>query len=180
MSWVYENTDDNSSRFTLGTVGQRPLVCIGLNPSTAVPNQLDATLTRVQAVATLNGYDSFLMLNVYPMRSTDPSGLPITPDPTVVESNARAISAALTGTEPDVWAAWGALIAKRRFLVPTLIDMLKLPELTDAKWLSHGTISKDGHPHHPLYVKDSDPLESFDIDSYREKLALLIPVGQKQ
>ncbi|HRN28990.1 MAG TPA: DUF1643 domain-containing protein [Terrimesophilobacter sp.] len=175
MSWVYENTDDNAARFTLGTAGERPLVCIGLNPSTAVPNELDPTLTRVQAVAKLNDYDSFLMLNVYPLRSTEPTGLPVLPDPAVVEANTRAIGNALRGRDPDVWAAWGALIAKRKFLVPLLLDLIDLPELRNARWLSHGPISKDGHPHHPLYVKDCDPLVPFDIEEYRVKLAQLFP-----
>ncbi|CAN5229850.1 DUF1643 domain-containing protein [soil metagenome] len=169
MEWVHESTADNSSRFVLGTVGVRPLVCVGLNPSTALPNDLDRTLARVQAVATLNGYDSFLMLNVYPLRSTDPGKLPMTVDPQLLESNGLAVAKALSGTDPDVWAAWGALITKRKFLAPALLELLKLPELGTAKWFSRGRISNDGHPHHPLFVKDVDPLVPFDIKSYGDK-----------
>ena len=102
MTWVYENTADNTARYTLGTLGERPLVCIGLNPSTAIPDRLDPTLTRVRAVAGLNEYDSFLMLNVYPLRSTDPEGLPGDLDPEAVKANAAQISAALEGATPDV------------------------------------------------------------------------------
>ena len=173
MTWVYENTADNTARYTLGTLGERPLVCIGLNPSTAIPDRLDPTLTRVQAVAGLNEYDSFLMLNVYPLRSTDPEGLPGDLDPEAVKANAAQISAALEGATPDVWVAWGALIAKRRFFVPLLLELLDLPVFENARWLSHGPISKDGHPHHPLYVKDTDPLDLFDMSAYRKKLRLL-------
>lgn len=173
MNWVYENAVDNTARYTLGTVGERSLVCIGLNPSTAVPGRLDPTLRRVQAVADLNHYDSFLMLNVYPLRSTDPEGLPIDLDPEAVHANTARISAALEGTTPDVWVAWGALIAKRHFLVPLLLDLLDLPVFEKARWLSHGPVSKDGHPHHPLYVKDTDPLDPFDMSTYRKKLRLL-------
>ncbi|GAB2826895.1 hypothetical protein GCM10027022_17360 [Alpinimonas psychrophila] len=176
MEWLYERTEDNSARFALGAVGERPLVCIGLNPSTATPTRLDATLTRVQAVAAFHGYDSFLMLNVYPLRSTDPAGLPVELDSELVEANARQIRKVLNDCDPDVWAAWGALITKRLSLVPTLIELLELPELTNARWFSHGPISKDGHPHHPLYVKDADPLMPFDIEPYRDKLRRLLPV----
>lgn len=166
MEWLYEGTEDNSSRFVLGTVGERPLVCIGLNPSTAVPNNLDKTLERVQAVAVLHGYDSFLMLNVYPLRSTNPARLPPAADPALIEANAFHIANILNGTDPDVWGAWGTLITKRQFLAPTLLHLLTLPELGSARWFSRGPISKDGHPHHPLYVKDTDPLVPFDIDNY--------------
>lgn len=170
MEWLHEGTENNSSRFVLGTVGERPLVCFGLNPSTAVPSNLDRTLARVQAVASLNGYDSFLMLNVYPLRSTDPAQLPLVADPELVESNALQIAKALNDTEPDVWAAWGALITKRQFLAPALLELLKLPELRKARWFSRGPVSKDGHPHHPLYIKDTDPLVPFDIENYLRQL----------
>ncbi len=171
MEWLHEHTADNSSRFVLGTVGERPLVCIGLNPSTAMPNRLDKTMARVAAVATLHGYDSFLMLNVYPLRSTDPARLPLAVDPELVETNALQIGKALHGTQPDVWAAWGALITKRPFLAPALLELLTLPELSKASWFSRGPISKDGHPHHPLYVKDTEPLVPFDVRGYGARLA---------
>lgn len=166
MEWLHESAADDSSRFVLGTVGKRPLICIGLNPSTAVPDKLDRTLARVQAVSLLHGYDSFLMLNVYPLRSTDPALLPQTFDPELVATNERHIAKALVGTEPNVWAAWGALITKRPYLSQTLLKLLRLPELRNAQWFSRGRISKDGHPHHPLYVKDSDPPVPFDIADY--------------
>ncbi len=166
MEWLYERTADNSSRFVLGTVGERPLVCIGLNPSTAVPNKLDRTLAQVQAVAILHGYDSFLMLNLYPLRSTDPARLPLAVDPELVEANALQIAKVLSGTDPDVWGAWGTLITMRQFFAPILLELLKLPKLGNARWFSRGPISKDGHPHHPLYVNATDPLVPFDIESY--------------
>lgn len=87
------------------------------------------------------------MLNVYPLRSAGPAGLPVELDPEVVEANTRQITKVLDDSDSDVWAAWGALITKRLFLVPALIESLKLPELTNARWFSHGPISKDGHPH---------------------------------
>lgn len=32
--WLYRPNVDNSARFVLGTVGDNPLVCFGVNPST--------------------------------------------------------------------------------------------------------------------------------------------------
>ncbi|POH71552.1 hypothetical protein C3B59_00005 [Cryobacterium zongtaii] len=69
MQWLYEHTADNSARFVLGTLNANPLVCFGVNPSTAEPNRLDRTVDAVRRVATLNGFDSFVMLNVCARRA---------------------------------------------------------------------------------------------------------------
>jgi hypothetical protein len=65
--WIYERSADGSARFVLGTVGVNPLVCFGINPSTAVPNAPDGTVARVSKFAV----DSWTMLNVYPQIATD-------------------------------------------------------------------------------------------------------------
>ncbi len=39
--WIYENDQDNQIRYVLGTRGENPLLCFGINPSTAKPNNLD-------------------------------------------------------------------------------------------------------------------------------------------
>ncbi|MFR6424354.1 MAG: DUF1643 domain-containing protein, partial [Oscillospiraceae bacterium] len=49
---------------------KNPLICIGINPSTAQPGDLDNTLKSVERIALGNGYDSFTMFNVYPQRAT--------------------------------------------------------------------------------------------------------------
>ena len=69
-NWLYKKNRDNSARYILGEAGRKPLVCVGINPSTAEPNNLDRTLTNVRRFSELNGYDGWLMLNVYPQRST--------------------------------------------------------------------------------------------------------------
>jgi hypothetical protein len=66
MDWLYERTPDNSARFVLGIDGANPLVCFGLNPSTAEPNNRDPTVTRVHKFARMNGFHGFIMLNGYP------------------------------------------------------------------------------------------------------------------
>lgn len=40
-NWLYERNRDNSARFILGESGKKALVCVGINPSTAEPNNLD-------------------------------------------------------------------------------------------------------------------------------------------
>ena len=68
--WIYVNEDNNKVRYVLGYSGINPLICIGINPSTATPDKLDNTLRSVERIALNNGYDSFMMFNVYPIRST--------------------------------------------------------------------------------------------------------------
>ena len=44
--WYYEPHTYQPYRYVLGRVGTHPLVCIGINPSTAQPGALDPTLKR--------------------------------------------------------------------------------------------------------------------------------------
>ena len=58
VPWYYEPPVYLPHRFILGTVGEKPLACIGINPSTARPGALDNTLKSVQRLALANGFDS--------------------------------------------------------------------------------------------------------------------------
>lgn len=169
MQWLYEHTTDNSARFILGTIGANPLICFGINPSTAEPGNLDPTIRYVSSIATSNGYDCFVMLNVYPQRAKDPNALHKTFLPEFKTENERQIAALISGRELTLWAAWGGLIGKRQYLVTLLQDIVFLPELQNCRWVSRGTPTKDGHPHHPLYVKKDCPFEPFDISRYKSR-----------
>ena len=73
--WLYVPNHYSEYRYILGTTGERPLICIGINPSTAKPNDLDNTLKSVERIALFNGYDSFIMFNVYAQRATRPEDM---------------------------------------------------------------------------------------------------------
>ena len=73
--WYYEPHTYQPYRYVLGRVGRRPLVCIGINPSTAQPGALDPTLKSVERLANANGFDSWIMFNVYPQRATNPNDM---------------------------------------------------------------------------------------------------------
>ena len=49
--WYYEPHTYQPYRYVLGRVGRHPLVCIGINPSTAQPGALDPTLKSVERLA---------------------------------------------------------------------------------------------------------------------------------
>ena len=73
--WLYVPHTYSEYRYILGTRGLKPLICVGINPSTAAPDALDPTLQSAQRIALNNGYDSFLMFNVYAQRATRPDDM---------------------------------------------------------------------------------------------------------
>ena len=73
--WVYETSEDNKYRYILGKPGRSNLVCVGVNPSRAKPGDLDPTMVQLKNRAAVNGYDGFIMVNLWPERSTDPNGI---------------------------------------------------------------------------------------------------------
>ena len=164
--WLYVPPYYTEYRYILGTRGTNPLICIGINPSTAQPGDLDNTLKSVERIALGNGYDSFTMFNVYPQRATDPNDMDRVPDRALCDENLRWLQAVLAQTEPTMWAAWGTLIEKRDYLPGLMREMVALTREKNIPWVTFGKRSKKGHPHHPLYLrKDSTP-EPFDVENY--------------
>lgn len=165
QQWVYERSADGAARYVLGTVGENPLVCFGINPSTAAPNTPDRTVGRVMRFAADNGFDSWTMLNVYPQISTDPKGLHDEHDPVLKAENERHIARAVDG-HPVLLAAWGTLVDSRPYLRTLLADILQITSAAGAGWVSLGQPTKDGHPRHPLYLPAVAPLVPFDAAGY--------------
>ena len=170
--WRYAGND--KYRFVLecfdelpkkGTITENSLVCIGANSSTAVPGSLDPTLKTVDRVAKRYGYDGFVMLNLSPIRATNPQDLPKTQEEWMYRENIEWIESILN-EHSSVYCAWGNLIEIREYM--NIFKNLIIPEHTI--WLSRGPVSKKGHPHHPLYVKDDALLDNFDIKAYQEKM----------
>lgn len=170
--WIYVPDFYGEYRYILGTRGDRPLICIGINPSTAAPDDLDNTLKSVERIAIGNGYDSFIMFNVYAQRATDPDDMEKACNPTLHAENMKAFEYVLRLSKepPAVWAAWGNIIEKRPYLPDCVRDIIELGERFGARWYSAGKISKKGHPHHPLYLRRDTPLDDFDVRGYIEKL----------
>ena len=168
--WLYAPSFYSEYRYILGTRGKNPLICIGINPSTAEPDHLDNTLKSVERIALGNGFDSFIMFNVYAQRATDPDTMECTCNLRLHRENLEAFRYVLSISEkPTVWAAWGAIIEKRKYLPECVKDMLKAGEEYGAKWVCAGAITKKGHPHHPLYLRRDTKLLDFDIEAYLNK-----------
>lgn len=168
--WLYIPNTYCEYRYLLGTRGKKPLICIGINPSTAAPDALDPTLQSVERIARCNGYDSFLMFNVYAQRATRPDDMELTGNPVLHTENCKAFAYALSlSKSPAVWAAWGNLIEKRTYLMNCLGDFAALGRSAGAAWYTAGPLLKSGHPHHPLYLRHDTVLLPFDIDGYIRK-----------
>ena len=169
--WLYAPNFYSEYRYILGTRGKNPLICIGINPSTARPDALDNTLKSVERIALGNGFDSFIMFNVYAQRATDPDTMEKTCNPILHRENMEAFRYVLSISDrPAVWAAWGTIIEKRDYLPQCLRDMLQIGEGLGASWYCAGSISKKGHPHHPLYLRKDEKIRPFDVASYLNAL----------
>ncbi len=165
--WLYAPNFYSEYRYILGTRGKNPLICIGINPSTAEPDNLDNTLKSVERIALGNGYDSFIMFNVYAQRATDPDAMERSCNPLLHKENLEAFRYVLSiSSHPAVWAAWGAIIEKRDYLADCVRDMVQLGQQFGAKWYCAGAITKKGHPHHPLYLRKDEQLKPFDVAGY--------------
>jgi hypothetical protein len=165
--WLYAPNFYSEYRYILGTRGENPLICIGINPSTAEPDNLDNTLKSVERIAKGNGFDSFIMFNVYAQRATDPDSMEKQCNLMLHKENLKAFRYILSiSKKPAVWAAWGAIIEKRDYLAQCVRDMVEVGQEYGAAWYCAGAITKKGHPHHPLYLRKDEKIKPFDVESY--------------
>lgn len=174
QKWLYVPDFYTEYRYILGTRGQNPLICIGVNPSTAAPDDLDNTLKSVSRIAEGNGFDSWIMFNVYAQRATRPEDMDRELNQALHRANMAAFEYILQnvakGLRPAVWAAWGTIIEKRPYLPGCVRDMVALGRRYNVRWLCAGKRSAKGHPHHPLYLRKDEKTVDFDVEQYLEGL----------
>lgn len=158
MHWLYTKNTDNTARFTLGEFNittDKTLICVGINPSTAEPDNLDPTLRKVKSIALSHNYSNWVMINVYPQRATNPNDLHINCDEQLHNVNINEIKNLLTSfNNADILFAYGNLISKRPYLKTCLDDILNLInsyKFVGQKFCIKRTIK--GNPMHPLYQK---------------------------
>ena len=173
--WLYVPDFYTEYRYILGTRGKNPLICIGINPSTAAPDDLDNTLKSVARIAEGNDFDSWIMFNVYAQRATRPDDMDRELNERLHRENMRAFAYILSGVtaggvRPAIWAAWGTIIEKRPYLPDCVRDMAALGERYGGRWLCAGKCSAKGHPHHPLYLRKDEKVYDFDIGGYLNRL----------
>lgn len=164
--WLYEQSEDKRYRYVIGKRGKNPLICIGVNPSTASPEDLDPTMKTVERIAGRKGYEGYIMLNLYPMRATNPQSMDKKMDESAASCNLNVIEEILKDGEFDIWAAWGTLIETEQYLKDCLEGIVKIAEKYGCHWYTIGERTKAGHPHHPLYLRRDAEMEPFDVREY--------------
>ncbi len=169
---IYSNAQHDLWRFTLGKSGSRKLLTIGLNPSTATQEKADTTVAKVAGVAKRHGFDGFVMLNLYPVRSTDCKALPFDVDSEAFSENLNRIEAVVAAqTNSVVWAAWGENIHARSYFSTSALELLSRLQKYGTIWQHFGTLTKSGHPRHPSRLSYAWSFSELDICRYMPTLS---------
>ena len=129
--------------------GDRHLVFILLNPSTATEYQDDPTIRRCVGFASRWGYDQLTILNIFALRATDPRQLYHSSDPVGVDNLSH-----IEKIKADLFiAGWGrhGQLNSQGEKVKQLLPKLKCL----------GT-NQDGSPKHPLYLPNSASIIAFN------------------
>ena len=172
--WLYHNNAANTLRYVLGEKSENMVACIGVNPSTAEPNALDNTLKSVKRIAKFNGFDGWVMYNLYPQRATDPNELHREIDEGLHLKNIEMVRQSIQDLGIDtVWLAYGDLIETRDYLPYCLLSLYTYLSPLDIKCKIITKPTQKGHPRHPLYKSSQSSFVDFDWDKYvNEKLKL--------
>lgn len=127
--------------------GNRRLLFVMLNPSTATELENDPTVHRCEMRARMHGYSGFTVLNIFAYRATQPTDMKAQADPVGPENDAFIVAQLQEPETADVICAWGTHGAykDRGTRVLELFDKAKVtPKVL--------RLSKQGHPCHPLYL----------------------------
>ncbi len=154
-----KGSPSEGARFILGEVrGEKPLIVVGVNPSTANVRYTDPTLRAVKAIAesreTGNGDDGWIVLNLYPQRTPRPQELHckrcVSDD--YIDANIAVITAVLKRfPDAPLLAAWGDAVGERAYLAQCRDAILKVAG--PRQWLCLNKPTRKGNPRHPLYTK---------------------------
>jgi len=156
---------DDTERFILGESGANPIICFGINPSTANDIKYDPTILKIRKIASENNCDSWVMLNLYPQRATNPNDMHKKADNDLKIKNYEVIRSVFN-IYPNALtlASWGNAIEKRKYLKDCLKEILAIAP--DRKWVCRGKLTVKGNPRHQLYVPDNTKLQDlyFSLD----------------
>ena len=150
--------DDDKARFMLGEVGENPIICFGINPSTANDEKDDPTISKIRKIASENNCDSWIMLNLYPQRATNPNDMHIKAADDLTVKNYEVIRSVFNiYSNALTLASWGNAIEKRKYLKDCLKEILAIDP--DRKWVCRGKLTVKGNPRHQLYVLNNTKLQ---------------------
>ena len=83
--WIY--IGDDKVRYALGETRSYNLIVIGLNPSTAIPDNPDPTIKRIKKIVEKENLDGWIAVNLYPIRTPKPDELPLSVNEEIAKKN---------------------------------------------------------------------------------------------
>lgn len=120
------------------------LVFLMLNPSTADETANDPTVERCERRARKAGFGGVEVVNIFALRSTDPSALYSHRDPVGPDNDASILAACALRTVVCAWGAHGTLYGRGERVRAMLVAHGIAPHML--------ALNTDGTPRHPLYV----------------------------
>ena len=163
--------DGRKCRFILRKEGDKPLILIGLNPSTADETAPDATIRKIIGFIDAwkkdshHGYDSFIMLNLYPLIETFPDELSKNPgNKNLHKRNLEKIASVLKEyPQGDVLLCYGDSIDKVSWLKEFRDDILNMIKtFPEIRLFQLGDPTISGNPRHPSRLSYSVKLRPFE------------------
>lgn len=135
-----------------------PVVFLMLNPSVADAFVVDPTITRCLGFARRENASGLIVVNLFALRSTDPTVLADHPNP-VGHSNNRFLLESVQDAAVVIagWSVHGQLNGRNREVAALLAE-----HDVDLKCLGR---NQGGSPKHPLYVPGGQPLEPYRLEN---------------
>jgi hypothetical protein len=151
-------SDDGKYRYVLtrdwGAAPGRLAVFVGLNPSVADARQDDRTVQKCWRWARKWSYSSFVMLNVYAFRATDPKRLGTVSDSVGLYND--VFLSAYASAASFVVAAWGNGVGDKE----RLLEVREILVSSSTGPLHCLGVTANGNPRHPLYLPaDTAPIQ---------------------
>jgi hypothetical protein len=136
-------------RRTWGDPAGKKAVWIMLNPSTADAYQDDPTVRRCIGYSKDWGMDGLVVVNLFPLRATDPNALRRHVEPVeVLDQNMQFLDTEVIFEDPAIvlcaWGVNGAIRRRDKMVVEFLLNA--------GARLNVLRLTEDNHPQHPLYL----------------------------
>lgn len=163
---IYIADTTRNLRFALGNKGQKPLICIGINPNKANNEVSDSTMNGLVELCQEKGYDSCIMLNPYPLICADPASLPPIFDKEISAENNLVVKEFFeTYSGCDVLVMWGDFITKNYDFMKNVISILDAGIDNKMCFKCLRKLSRSGNPYHLQYI-----LRSYNTDHKNGKM----------
>jgi hypothetical protein len=135
------------------------LACfVMLNPSTADASEDDPTIRRCIGFAKREGATGLVVVNLFALRSTDPTNLKSAKDP-VGPDNLGHMDYVLNSVKGPIICAWGAM----PFAAEKAAAFAEKYEGLDLLCLGQ---TANGSPRHPLYIRKNEPLKPWRLKDH--------------